>query len=229
MYLFDKKEKSVNVYKMELDPRTAAIFRQQEMTKIADIKCFKFETCKINKNLGIVFEHQRNQVIDVPLSKLQYDKKIFANYHSIKPGDNSEQVMDKYYNGLYNDANIVRVYDYDEAKLKLKIVRYFLVNQGYKKILSGEGFLNGVVSIPETLYFFELLQKGRFDCLDSIDISTLLGLFDICPTPVDEISLDSSEKLDYYGCGTTTKDKLIEKVNGSQKIVQIARKQGRII
>lgn len=228
MYLFEEKGKGVYVYKMDLDARTATMFRQQEMEKMDAVKCFKFETCKIDKNLDSIFEHRRNQVIDVPWSKLEYDKKFFANYHIIKPDDNSEQVLENYYNGLYNDANIIRVYDYDEKELKLKIIRYLLVNQGYRKILSGEGFLQGVISITKLLYLFELLQKGRFDCLDSIDISTLLGLFDICPTPVDEISLDGSEKLDYYGCGTETKDKLIEKAKDSQKVIQIARKQGRI-
>jgi len=228
MYLFDKKGNKVSIYDMSLDAEVAAQFRQKEIERTDEISCFKFTTSKMDKNLDSVLARMRNQVIDLPVSKLEHERRIFANYHLIKPDTKGEKALEQYYTGAYDDANIIRVHDYDSERLKLSIVKYLLVNKNYHEILCGEGYLDGVISIPETLYFFELLQKGKFEYLSAVDISKLIGLFQFYKDPIDEISLDRLDHLECYGLGTETRERLLGQVRGTQKVIRIARQQGRI-
>lgn len=228
MYLFDKKGKNILVYEANLNQYAVTKFRRAEMKKVDDASCLKFETSKINKGLESFLDKRKNQVIDVPMSQLEYNKHLLGGYHTIKTEEDNKKYLNQYYAGMYNDANIIRVHDYDSKKLSLSVIKYLLVNKKYNKYLNGDISLDGVISIPQTLYIFELLQKGRFEYLDSVDISNLLDLFLFFEYPIDQIPLDLFNRLDCYGLGTATKDTLMKQAKGTQKVIKTARELGYI-
>lgn len=228
MYLFDKNKETVFIYEANLNQDVAFRFRKAEMEKIDDASCFKFETSKIHKDLERVLDRNKNQVIDVPISQLEYDRRFLGGYHTIKTEEDDKKYLNQYYKGTYNDANIIRVHDYNSKRFSLSVIKYLLVNKKYHKHLNGDAFLEGVISIPQNLYFFELLQKGKFEYLDSADISKFLELFSFQEYPIDQIPLDLFDKFDCYGLGTDTKDNLMSQIQGTQKVIKTARKYGYI-
>lgn len=228
MYLFDKKGKTVLVYEANLNQYAATKFRRSEMKKVNGASCFKFEASKTNKKLESILSRNKNQVIDVPMSQLEYNKHLLGGYHTIKTEEDDKKYLNQYYAGMYNDANIIRVHDYDAEKLNLSIIKYLLVNKKYNKYLNGDISLDGVISVPQTLYVFELLRKGKFEYLDSVDISNLLDLFLFYKYPIDQIPLDLFNRLDCYGLGTATKDNLMKQAEGTQKVIKTAREFGYI-
>ena len=228
MYLFDKQGDNIWVYKADLNQDAVSRFRQEEMMKIKDTCCFEFEASKANKSLERALYKAQNKVIDIFISELEYEGKFFHNYHKIKSSLNAEMFLNGYYEGTHNNANIIRVHDYNREKLSLGIVKYLLINQNYFENFDGDICLKGIISIPETLYIFELLQKGRFDYLNSVDITSLLNLFSFCEKPIAKIPFDLLSKKNSGGLGDINQATLLKKVDGTQKVIKMARCHGYI-
>lgn len=215
MFLYDKKENSINVYSVKSD-NTIVEYRKKEMDKISE-KVFKART-KIDSSLETpLFE--KNEVLSniIPIGTANNCKSGYGS-HWLSPDYNRNyELVCRYINGDYINKPVVRVQGDEMMYFLLTQKNYFTCfNNTDKKVM------NGIIKIPESLYLLQSFQQEEFSFLNDKSISELLSLFSVSYT--DEISLEELEKMDKYGMAPNAYQNALNKANKDSQVLKFVRK-----
>jgi len=224
MYLYDKKEKSLDVYSFDANQWVMFEYRERQMLQIPE------------KNRVLVAEAYSHDVGESPLFEFyanRFDETIipmeYANskrdelrYHFLRTGKtskrNREILLDSYYFGHLSDRNVARLQDINK-------LRYFLLN---KTTYSAELYnnrikkLENIIELPESLYLLQMLEQGKFSLIGDKNISEQLDLFNI--SQIGELSLDELKKIDAYGITQNAYEQTLAKAENDAHVLRLIRK-----
>ncbi|MBE6152149.1 MAG: hypothetical protein E7165_02410 [Firmicutes bacterium] len=218
MQIYEKIGKSIYIYDMRFDDSAVIKYRKHEMEQINDKeKVLKLETNNPPEYIKTVFKHFENKIINARLSDFNGGGEFPNSYRFITKSRNGEKALSDYYADKYNSCNVVKISDANLIKTRLGIIKYLLVNSGYRKESDGYFCLDKVISIPESLYMLELLKKGYFNLLKDEDICKLLHLLRVSYTFVG--AYDYQDESSQF---------ILEKINNSKKVLRLARKERMI-
>ena len=222
MYLFDKKDNGLEVYRAREKEQEAHDFREEKMTEFSSTP--KILTAQ---------ELPRNPK-DLPLFELyakQFDQKIIPSkelryldvysYRTLQYEDRSmmgvwtKDLLNKFYFGHYSEKNIARVKDHGKLK-------YLLLPDGYIRFEHTNVVqMRRILEIPQSLFLLQMLEQGKTGLLEGQDISEQLELFDI--EKVDEIDLEQLKKSDQYLGIRNLYDNALTKSERDGKVLRLVK------
>lgn len=237
MYLYDRKNDTIEIYSMQENINALKAYQTQEMQAIPMAhRVLEIETNTLNVPFSREFPLQKNtEPIDIKNTEIHFTKKkiIGSEYHRLKVANRSleEQIMDTkvkdYYFGNYNLSQMVRVYKFEQSNQRLSIAFYLLLN-GYYDSEKGSGnirYIRNIINIPESLYLLELLRRGHFSLLDNKDITEQLKLFTISENPIKCYTLKELEELGKYDFDPEAANKALDRVENSRTIFERVRRK----
>jgi len=185
MFLYDKKEKTIDVYSMIPKKEEIVNYKIDEMKKIPEeekVVCARLiQSVDIDKN-------------DIFLNRINLEMIKSSHLHPVSMTKEIEFLLQSYYLDLLITYGDISVSDLEGIKHYLITKNSYVIgSQGGANV----GILDGIIQIPETLYILQLLKEERFDLLAGRDISSQLNLFDI--KFVKDVNLEELEKASYCG------------------------------
>ena len=123
----------------------------------------------------------------------------YRGYQVLKKDNSCENdklpLLLSYIYGSQNEETIVPI------KYNENLIKYFLLTQdNYRKVREHWDnvtyWLENIIQIPESLYFLQLLEQGKFSLLKDKNISKQLELYTLSKTK--ECNLDDFELNDYF-------------------------------
>lgn len=224
MFLYDKKEKSLDVYSFNGYEEDMIQYREDQMLQIPEMdRVFMAESYSHDMGESPLFEFYAER-LDTEIIPMEYanSKRGKLRYHFLKTGPtskrNKEILLDCFYYGHLSDRKIARIQD-------LNKLRYFLLyNTTYSAQLynSRIRILQDIIELPESLYLLQMLEQGKFALLGDKDISEQLNLFTI--SHIDEISLAELKKMDTCGITQNAYEQTLNKAENDAHILKLIRK-----
>ena len=222
MYLYDKKENTIDVYEMTPNFKKTVEYKKNEMETIP----FDERVLKACSNCNRELEHTDSPII---YEKLQYRENRIPGrvyYHSITSYQMTDEekirqseLLGEYYNGDYKNKKIALI-----KKSKNEITKYFLLTALWYSCCDNEYVMDDIISIPKSLYLLQMLEQGKFYRVDEEDISKQLQTFNISTSPVERISIAELKNMYNVGLLHGTFDCIMDKVETTQKILQKVKK-----
>lgn len=216
MFLYDKKENSIDVYLVKPEDNVAK-YRKIELEKIPEpFQVMKAQT-RID-TIGQIPSFEKSEVFDkiLPIERVENRNLKYGYHHLLSDYENYHLVND-YINGEYTDKPIIRVQGGDIDFYLITQEKYFHnPNNEYKRTM------HGIIKIPESLYLLQLFQQEEFSFLSDKSISELLSLFSVSYT--DEISLEELGKMDKYGIAPYAYQNVLDKANKDSQVLKFVRK-----
>lgn len=216
MFLYDKKESSIDVY--SVTPGNAMTkYRKEEMVKIPEpFQIMKAHTRIDSFKQTPLFEKREAFDKILPIERVENSNLRYGYHHLLSDYENYD-LVNNYINGEYDDKPIVRVQGGEISFYLLTQQKYsYNPNSKYKRTM------RGIIQIPESLYLLQLFCQEKFSCLRDESISELLPLFSVSYT--DEISLDELEKMDKCGIVTNACQNVLNKANEDAQVLKFIRK-----
>lgn len=78
------------------------------------------------------------------------------------------------------------------------------------------------MELPESLYFLQMLEQGKFSLLIDKDIIEQLDLFSLAH--IDEINLEELRKMDACGISRNTFEEIIAKSENDECVLKLIKK-----
>ena len=229
MFLYDKKEKSLDVYSFNDDKPDIIGYRMNQMFKIPErervvvAKSFSYDD-----NDTPLFERYQKQfdTIVIPMI-LANEKENELRYHLLKTVGitsrrNREILLDSYYFWHLSDRKIARIQDLDR-------LRYFLLTTTKYTRESWEPrvkILKDIIELQESLYILQMLEQEKFSLLGDKDISKQLDLFKI--SHINQISLEELKKVDACGMTINTYEQVLAKADNDAHVLKLIIKRNMI-
>lgn len=236
MYLYDYNNGDILVYRMQPNLEKISEYRKDQTIYNGII----FEVNTNDKKAPFNFEELKTRPFtDFSLDDVCYKRLgIPFSYHNIveidydnNPPCYSIEPLRSYWDGGYDEAALVRIYNKNDKIKQLEFVRHLLINDDYDYVYdsekSREKCIDKIVGITEEAFILELLKRGHFSSIGSADISEQICLFDFSKNPITTIS---AEQFSLWECAgiTERRENAYKKVDDSQKILKYARGQGLI-
>lgn len=219
MLLYDRKEKTIDVYEFLADANDLFNYRKQQMEKISKEKTFYIATAyPRDKDDKPILEKRDNSFNSniIPMWRLNSSQHFHFFNTDDKISEGQKQLLlDRLYNGEFDKNKIARVKD---DKL-----RYFLLKstEYHKDILSAsfdKRILEDIIEVPESLYYLQLLLQEKFSFLEDKNISEQLALFNL--NYVDEFNVEELEKIDKLNVVPGAFDRVINKAARDSVIIK---------
>ena len=228
MHLFEKNGTEINIYEMKADNKRLFDYKQKEMTQLPlDERILR----AVAKNPGAkLLQYEKDYYLFRDLNGGPHG--IYGN-HTLDKYSMTEQeiarqakLLKEYYNGKFRYSDIREIYDYDESERKLKIIKYWLLTQGfYHTRDSQRPTMDNIIQLPKSLYLLYLLEKGNFHKIsDQDDISEQLKCFDIQELPNEKISIAELCRICYSGLVVQSFESAMENVETTQRILRQYKK-----
>lgn len=228
MYLYDKKDKTIDVYSFDANEIVMKAYRETQMQQIPE-----------NKRVYIAesYSPELSTTPILALSEKELDQRIFSmeeansrqdngNYHLLSSDKtsrrNREILLDSFYYGHLSNRNVARIHDLEQ-------IRYFLLEQTtYIPELYNRRIrtLKNIIELPESLYLLQMLEQGKFSPISNHDFSEQLELFSVAH--IDEISLEELAKMDVCGITENAYESTLNKTTEHAPVIQLCKKQGKI-
>lgn len=185
MFLYDKKEKTIDVYSMIPKKEEIVNYKIDEMKKIPEeekVVCARLiQSVDIDKN-------------DIFLNRINLEMIKSRHLHPVLEISKVLYLLESYYLDFLVTYGNFSISSLDGIKHYLTTKNSYTI--GFQDG-ANVGILGGIIQIPETLYILQLLKEERFDLLTDKDISSQLDLFDI--KFVKDVNLEELEKASYCG------------------------------
>lgn len=191
MFLYDMKEKTLNIYKLTSDIQAMKNYRLKEMEKISEDKRMFIAQGFLSGLIPPLFEFE----FDDPELTFSMEEVSNGFIHKLKvenPIKGSSMItLASYISGELRDRPVVKIEENDK-------IRYFLLaNDKYEKDNHYNGkVMKGIIEIPESLYLLQLLQQEKFKLVGDKNVKKQLSLYKIIST--EEVSLDMIKKTSSY-------------------------------
>lgn len=248
MLLYDKKEKSLDVYDFNASQDSLANFRKNKIKPGPDDILDEIEIILIAKTR--IFQRKYSSYGPKPLFEVytKDDRILSANYaddcrdngfsscveyHDLIKDSYNERLINCYINGHLANRNVVRIeYPYG--------IKYFLLKRKKYKCFyehipqSGDDpnssyhvhfkdyIMKDIIQLPKSLYLLQLLEQERFKSLDKEDIAEQLALYTI--SKINEVSFEELQKMDACGITQDGYSKTIQKADNDAYILKKIRK-----
>lgn len=219
MLLYDKKEKTIDIYEFSADANDLFNYRKQQMEKIPKEEIFYIATAyPRDKDDKPILEKQGNSFNSkiIPMWYLNSSQHFHFFNTDDKISEGQKQLLlDRLNNGEFDKNKIARVKD---DKL-----RYFLLKstEYHKDMLSAsfdKRVLENIIEVPESLYYLQLILQEKFSFLDNVDISEQLSLFGL--NYVDKFNINELEKIDKLNVVPGAFDRVINKAARDSVIIK---------
>lgn len=222
MFLYDKKDKSVDVFTLTYNAEEMRNYKMEQMKKIPANKRGLF-----TKEIITSLPYFRDPFIPILLKKDLYSEEIsiselIGTNKSLNYNIDHNDVVDLlewFYSEKYSDRPVARVLD-------LKNLRYLLVASSYvtyqeenDKVIAK---IEDIIEIPKSLYLLQLLQQQKFSSISDEDISEQLDLFKF--SYIDNVSIDELKKMDACGITKDSYSKIINKANNDKQLLKLLKK-----
>lgn len=217
MFLYDMKEKTLNIYKLTSDIQAMKDYRLKEMSKIPEEERIFIAEGFLASLLPPVFEFK----LDDPDSIIPMETVNAKFLHKLKvenPIKGSSMItLASYISGELSNKPVVKV----EENGKL---RYFLISADkYEKDEHYQGkVMKGIIEIPESLYLLQLLEQEKFTLIGKKNIKKQLSLFEV--SSIEEVNLDMMKKSDSYAGNTSAYEKVLVKAQIDKNIIKYIKR-----
>ena len=124
------------------------------------------------------------------LEGLRFQKSAY--FHSFEPCFDSENVQNliiNYCAGAFVNSRVVLVQRPTSGR-RTKSVKYLLTTQD--KYINRE--MKDIISIPECLYYLQMLEQGKFSVVYRDEIDEQLRMFSVSKEPQISLTVDELEK-----------------------------------
>lgn len=226
MYLYDKTKRTIDVYTMTSNNQKSADFKKSEMQKSipAEERILKASTNdeKELENIGQPISWSRLQ----RAAAGAFVETFWHNVNSYQMSDEEKirqaKLLNNYYNGNFIDKPVALIEDYNKETSRFEIIKYFLLTKSYAEN-NQEYIMDDIISVPESLYYLQLLEQGMFHKIADEDISRQLQTFDISDSPIKRISISELRKMYDVGLLPGCFEGIMQNVETTQKILRKIR------
>lgn len=234
MFLYDKKENSLDVFSFTACNDDLKCYRITQMKQIPKTeRIFVAETHIGQYDDSLLLEAYTGETFNDKILSASYadndseerkNSNAYRRYHVLKSDHRSkshnELLLNYYVSGYLTDRSVVQI-QYPE------IMKYYLlINARYDLIHSddyGKNYMmNDIIQLPKSLYLLQLLEQGRFTSLDGKDISEQLALFTL--EKINEVTLEEIKKMDSCGITQDAYSKAIKKAENDAYILKLIKK-----
>ena len=218
MFLYDKKDKTIDVFTLTHNPQEIRDYKIEQMKKIPPHKrsLFTEEIVSNCKSTPVLFKKDLNSEI-IDISELRGPNKSL-NYNT-----DMEDVADLlewfYQSEQTDDKQVARVSDFKMLKYLLIAGNYFSSKEENGKIILK---VVDIIQIPKSLYLLQLLLQEKFSTISGEDISEQLSLFNF--SYVNNINLDELQKMDACGITENAYSRIINKANNDKPVLKLLKK-----
>ena len=211
MFLYEKEGKDMKVYSLKKDEQALREYRMNQMKQIrAGRRCF-YTTEVVESLRDDPTLLRRNFETDItPYSEL-VDK---LRYNTDK--EDCDALLREYYRGDYTNRSVA-VIDYYKKLRYLLMVTISPRYAGYPR--KNTLCIDDLVELPESLYFLQLLERGKYNLLAEKDVSEQLQYFDF--HFVDSFNEQELQKM--IKCGILSNETLQETLDSNQQAVQFLK------
>lgn len=210
--LFNRDGENIFIYKMIPDEGKISNFKRYEEERILEkdrVYCAKTSLFNILEE-NEVDESKLNTKIDgLRMGKGSY-------FHSFEPvgyTDYYKNLLENYYNGLYTDSRVVTILRY-YGSYRNKAIKYLLMTMDKYK----DGEINNIISIPESLYYMQMIEQGRFGSIYRDNIDTQLSFYTLSNEPVNQLTIYDLENLHKSLSSSEPFEKTLEQVDAMSKV-----------
>lgn len=223
MFLYDKKEKSLDVYSFVEDSQAIREYRQSKILEIPERdRVVVAESYSQDMSEIPLFEFYAEQfdINTIPMEYVNSQEKNLR-YHLLKKGKTSKRnrdiLLDKFYSGELTDRNIARIQDLDK-------IRYYLL---YEKTYKAQAYDNrlkrmkNIIELPESLYLLQMLEQEKFSLLEDKDILEQLSLFSL--THLDELGLSEIKRMADCGLTNNSYEQIIGKASNDAHVLNLIK------
>lgn len=232
MFLYDKKEKSLDVYDFTASKESLEKFRMEQIEQIPKDERIMFaethvklygQTPLLKEYIG---KNSNNEILssDYADNEERKNNDPYGRYHVLRNDKRSDKdhefLLDLYIHGHFVDKSIVQI-QYQE------MMKYYLLRResyGYLgEYDGGKNFkMEEIIQLPESLYLLQLLEQGRFALLDDQDITKQLELYTL--TKIYEVSFEELQKMDSCGITENAYSKTRYKADSDSHILKLLKK-----
>lgn len=215
MFLYENNDKFIDVYKLVPKLEDITKYKISEMEKIYNGE----KVWRASTNGNVILEDNCDTICAKELNKCIND--IYGtDYHDFRTVDNEE--ANKFLNLYFNDVNSKRFYKIKNSGDNLRYI--ILLNQYYSVINypTREFVMNGIISVPRSLYLLEVFLNERFDLLKNDEIDNLLKLFDIMH--YGRINTEVLRNICDYEILSDTYDSIIGKTGNNENVLNKVKK-----
>ena len=234
MFLYDKKDKSLDIYDFTANKNDLVNYRMAQLEQLPeDDRVFVAET-HIDPYGDIpLFEQYNVETFNdliLPANYADNDSEerkngdAYRRYHVLKRDRrskrNNEILLDCYRYGFLSDRPIVQI-QYDET------VKYYLLKKAKYSFLSSDKYgknyiMEDIIQLPETLYLLQLIEQGKFNSLDGKSVAEQLSLYSL--SKINEIGFEEIQKMDACGITEGICTNIINKANNDSHVLRLIKK-----
>lgn len=217
MFLYDKKDKSVDVFTLTYNAEEMRNYKMEQMKKIPanERGLYTEEIMPDYQSVPILFKKDLYSEVISSSELIGTNKSLNYNIDHNDVAD----LLEWFYSEKYSDRPVARV-------LELKKLRYLLVASDYitfreenDKVIAK---IEDIIEIPKPLYLLQLLQQQKFSAISDEDISEQLDLFKF--SYIDNVSFDELKKMDACGITKDAYSRIINKANNDKQLLKLLKK-----
>ena len=234
MFLYDKKDKYLDVYDFTASRNDLVNYRMTQMEKLPeDEKVFIAETHVDPYGDIPLFEKYTGKTFNdsiIPASYADNDSEerkesnAYRRYHVLKSDRrskrNNEILLDCYGYGHLSDNRVVQI-QYAE------MIKYYLLKRTHYDFVGSDSYgknyiMEDIIQLPETLYLLQLIEQGRFDLLDGKNVAEQLALYSL--SKINEISFEELQKMDACGITEDICTRVINKADNDTHVLKLIKR-----
>ena len=230
MFLYDIKGKSLDVYEMSATQSDLIKYREEKIKEIPENKRIFVAETKISPyGTSPLFERvdDGNTLCSTYAdnkNRIKYD--VHKHYHALETDKRSEKnnkkLINCYLNGDFKDSCVISV------QYKNQILKYYLLcSEHYMYFGEYDGgkhyLMENIIQLSKTLFILQLIEKGRFDLLESAkaDYSEQLELYSL--SKINEVSIEELQKMDACGITENAYSKVISKADNDSHVLKLLK------
>lgn len=225
MFIYDKKENSIDIYSIEAKKEALKNFRKSVIQKHKNEDLFY---CLETNSEETIKQFNVARSIDIRLLDYNHidflDHRLWSSITQLHP---KKYILERYIDGEYDELVPTKTFEFiwkDDLICEI----HHLIKPEVEKVVfqntHGKVWeINNMINLPRNLYLLQLLLQGRFEDLTSEDISRQLQLFDI--NYLKNIKLDNIREILETGLVRGTIEDTINKAEIGSKILKKAKKK----
>lgn len=226
MYLYDRDDKTINVYELIGNKEKLAKYKKEELEKAISPE-FRFLKAKttnekpLEDNCDITFWYKLESRETYYWSD-DYFHFIEGYLLDEEEKLKQEEILNDYYEGKFSKNKVYEVQDYNVETSTFEVVKYLLPTRPYEideKNFFKVSVMNHILSIPKSLYLLQLIEQEKFYLVKDEDITKQLQLFDVSEKAIESFDLEKLKRADELNLLRNSYEDVLEKVEKSQKIL----------
>lgn len=218
MFLYDKKENTLDVYKFTGNNDKLINYRKEQLRKNQKDLCLLYAqtTARWQSLLPPLFEEYQNDFDTTIFTKRMVDG---YTHHliSVPINESIKETYKQFCNGKQADKPIIRVAESNDISYFLLTNQKYQPDGVYKEKLT----LSGIIRLPESLFILQMLEQGKFSVVRDYDISEQLRLFSF--TKVGQLDIEQLKNMDICGISQNAYTETLAKAEAHKEGLQLIK------